>query len=162
MKIEIRKASEQDLPTLQLIAREVIDANYRPFLGDIGVDRFITSGAADAYVAEHLPDCELICAEDEIAGFAVCDGELIDLMMIAQHVHRKGLGSLLLQHCEDRLFNQFQEIRLESFEGNTQANNFYNKNAWHLTQRIADPRSGVNKYVFLKRQADQDHAIATT
>lgn len=156
MSIEFRNATTQDIAPLQALARCVIDTSYRPFLGDAGVDQFIASGAVDSYISENISDCELICDDGEIAGFASCKADLIDLMMIARHAHRNGLGSQLLQHCEALLFEQFKEIQLESFEGNIQANNFYQKHHWQLTQRIADPDSGVNKYLFIKRRSAND------
>jgi GNAT superfamily N-acetyltransferase len=156
MTIEFRKATTKDIAPLQALARRVIDTSYRPFLGDAGVDQFMASGAADSYVSENISDCVLICVDGEIAGFASCKAELIDLMMIAQHAHRSGLGSQLLEHCEALLFEQFEQIKLESFEGNIQANNFYQKHNWNLTQRLADPDSGINKYLFIKRRSTSD------
>lgn len=151
MGIEFRKAVQKDLELLQSLAKEVIDANYRPFLGDSGVEQFIHSGASDSYVKAHIDDCDVICEDGQIAGFAVCEEELIDLVMISEDARRQGLGSMLLQHCESRLFREFDEIHLESFEGNSQANDFYHKNRWQLTRCVADPESGVNKFVFTKR-----------
>lgn len=47
----IRPATEEDLGTLQALARRTIDACYRGFLGDEAVDWFIGSGASDSHVA---------------------------------------------------------------------------------------------------------------
>jgi len=150
MTIEFVNARAADIAPLQALARQAIDSNYRPFLGDAGVEQFIASGAADTYVSENINDCVLIHSDGELAGFASCKQDLIDLMMIAQHAQRNGLGGKLLQHCESLLFKQFEQIQLESFEGNIQANSFYQKHHWRLTQRIEDPNGGVNKYLFIK------------
>ena len=152
MTIEFVNARCADIAPLQALARHVIDTNYRPFLGDAGVDQFIASGVADTYVSENISDCVLIRSNGELAGFAICKQDLIDLMMIAQQTQRSGLGGKLLEHCESLLFKQFEQIKLESFEGNIQANTFYQKHHWRLTQRIEDAEGGVNKYLFIKRR----------
>jgi type II secretory pathway component HofQ len=43
-KIEIRKATEGDLPKMQNIARRTINRCYKSFLGEEGVDWYINSG----------------------------------------------------------------------------------------------------------------------
>ena len=152
MKTEIRKAAISDADILKKIARKTIDANYRSFLGDEGVDGFIGSGGSDKYVDENIDDCWVISSDFGIIGFAVCKADLIDLMMIEHDYHRQGYGTKLLKHCEQHLFNTFNEIKLESFEGNEKANNFYRKNGWSEIERNFDEMSGVNKLIFIKRR----------
>ncbi len=151
MKIEVRKAAKLDADTLKRIARKTIDANYRPFLGDEGVDWFIGSGASDKYVDENIDDCWIILNDGQIIGFSVCKANLIDLMMIDHDYHRLGHGSKLLKHCEQYLFKTSDEIKLESFEGNEKATNFYRKNGWSEIERNFDKMSGVNKLTFIKK-----------
>jgi ribosomal protein S18 acetylase RimI-like enzyme len=83
-------------------------------------------------------------------GYAVCKGNVIDLMMINQRLHRRGFGMKLLQHCEAALFRHYRELTLESFADNDQANNFYLKNGWENVERYFDRQSGVDKLVFRK------------
>ncbi len=152
MKINIRKAIIQDAAPLKNISRKTIDLNYRSFLGDEGVKWFIESGASDQYIDENIDNCWVIVNDSKIIGFSVCKGNLIDLMMIDHTYHRQGYGTTLLKHCEDHLFNSFNEIRLESFEGNVKANNFYYKNNWVEIERKFDKMSNVNKITFIKKK----------
>ncbi len=151
MKTEIRKAIIPDADTLKKIASRTIDANYRSFLGDEGVDWFISSGASDQYIDENIDECWIILSDYQIIGFSVCKENLIDLMMIDHDYHRHGYGTTLLKHCEQYLFNTFDEIKLESFEGNEKADNFYRKNGWSEIERNFDNMSGVNKLTFIKK-----------
>lgn len=63
------------------------------------------------------------------------------------------LGSKLLTYCEDALFKQYGEIKLENFEKNEKANNFYLKNGWTKAGMEYDKMSGGNKYKFTKQKA---------
>lgn len=156
MKAEIRKAVLQDADTLKTIARRTIDANYRLFLESEGVDRFIESGASDAIVEENIGDSWVILSNSQIVGFSICKGNLIDLMMIDHDYHRQGYGTTLLNYCEKRLLKTFDEIKVESYEGNEKANNFYRKNGWSEITRIFDELTGVNKIIFIKRSSQTE------
>ena len=74
-------------------------------------------------------------------------------MMINHEQHRIGLGSVLVKHCEKVLFEKYQELKLESFEYNEKANNFYLKKGWEILRTEHDEISGSNKYIFTKQQA---------
>ncbi len=149
MTKEIRKATVTDVDALKEIARRTIDANYRSFLSDEGVDWFIENGS-DQYVEENIDDCWVILNDSQIIGFSVCKENLIDLMMIDNDYHRQGYGTIILKHCEQHLFSTFSEIKLESFEGNEKANNFYLKNGWLEVEKRFDEMAGINKIIFNK------------
>lgn len=151
MKIEIRCAEKVDIETLKAISRRTISANYRSFLGDEAIDGFIESGAADQIVEDSIHHAFVILAEGYLVGFCVCQENLIDLLMIDHASHRKGLGTQLLNHCEQRLFKTYDELKLESFEPNNKANSFYKKNGWIEREIYFDNDTGVNKILFTKR-----------
>jgi GNAT superfamily N-acetyltransferase len=150
MKSEIRKSTVEESDQIKVIARQTIDANYRSFLGDEGVDWFIGSGASDQYISDNIDDCWVLLCGDQIMGFCVCKSNLIDLMMVHNNFHRLGYGTMLLKYCEEYLFRNFEEITLESFEGNDKANNFYRKNGWIEKERKFDEASSINKLIFTK------------
>jgi GNAT superfamily N-acetyltransferase len=139
------------LEKVQEMARRTISTNYRSFLGDEGVDWFIQNGESDRYISENLGDCLVLTTQDRIVGFCVCLADLVDLLMIDQDHHRQGLGSLLLGHCERVLFQDHEEITLETFEGNAKAMAFYRKNGWLEKERKVDETSGSSKVVLIKR-----------
>jgi ribosomal protein S18 acetylase RimI-like enzyme len=149
LKFEIRKAKKDDLDTIKAVACHTIDRNYRSFLGDEGVNWFI-NGPSDDYIEENIDICSVILVDGEVVGFSVCNENLIDLMMVNHEEHRKGIGTKLLHYCEEALFAAYDEIKVESFENNEKANNFYRKNGWKNITLESDPISGYNKHIFMK------------
>ena len=105
MQSKIRKSTSDDLERIQAIACRTIDLNYRSFLGDKGVDWFLESGASDKYIEDNIVDCWIIEAENDIIGFSVCKGNLLELMMVETSFHRKGYGGELLKFCEELMFS---------------------------------------------------------
>ena len=150
----VRRATEADLHRLQELARGTIDARYRSFLGDEGVDGFLDSGASDGYVVAGLADTEVLEVGGRTVGFFVCKENLIDLMMVDHDMHRRGYGTTLLRHAEAELLRSYDEIVLESFEDNDQANAFYRKNEWVEHERLFDEALGSNKIVFKKMRGE--------
>ena len=152
MKTIIRPALTSDTPALIDLSRRTISASYRPFLGDRSVDEFLESGAADDYVRVNLDRCSIIVCDRRVAGYAVCRENLIDLMMIDHTLHRRGLGTELLQWVEQAQA-EHGELRLESFAANEPANAFYRKNGWIDAGRCFDRDAGVDKILFRKPTA---------
>jgi ribosomal protein S18 acetylase RimI-like enzyme len=150
MNTRIRKANTADIKTLQEISRRTIKESYRSFLGEEAVTSYIDSGESDRYIEDNIDNCSIIILNKTIVGFSVCKKNIIDLMMIDSNFHRKGLGSILLQSKEEKLFKEYSELELESFEKNDKANNFYVKNGWIEISRFHD--SGINKILFRKRR----------
>ena len=78
--------------------------------------------------------------DQSVAAFTIYFDNLIHLMMVDVDMQRMGIGSQLLNHSEQRLFASDRTIiRLETFEGNQQAINFYLKNGW--TKNTWEPPS---------------------
>jgi len=151
--ILIRKAQPADLPTMQEIARRTIDKCYRSFLWNDGVDWFINSGESDRELQKHIRNCDVLLKDNVIVAFTIYFKDLIHLMMIEVSLHRTGLGSVLLAHSENQLFKRrISNIRLETFEGNHQAINFYQKNGWSITRKREDKEHGFIR-VFLEKKA---------
>jgi GNAT superfamily N-acetyltransferase len=148
MMIQIHKGSPADVGVLIALSRRTMRASSRPFLGDAAVEAFVGRGAVDQYVADHLEQSTVIVADGALLGYAVCNDNVIDLMMIHQPLHRRGFGTRLLQHCEASLFRHYRELTLESFADNDQANNFSLKNGWEQVARYVDRQSGVDKLIF--------------
>jgi GNAT superfamily N-acetyltransferase len=150
MMEQIRQASSADVETLIALSCRTIRASYGPFLGQEVVNAFIGSGAVDQYIGDHVEHSTVILADDDIVGYAVCRGPMIELMMIDQRLHRCGFGTRLLQHCEGALFVHYDALTLESFAGNHPANTFYRKHGWEQVDRYCDTGAGVNELVFRK------------
>jgi GNAT superfamily N-acetyltransferase len=117
-EIVIRKAQPDDLPEMQDIARRTIDKCYRSFLGADGVDWYINSGESDRELQKHIENCDVLLKENTIVAFTIYFEDLIHLMMVDVSLHRNGIGTRLLAHCERQLFARGNStIRLETFEG---------------------------------------------
>jgi GNAT superfamily N-acetyltransferase len=150
--ILIRKAQSNDLPIMQEIARRTIDKCYRSFLGDEGVDWFINSGEADKELQKYINNCDVVIQENIIVAFSIYFEDLIHLMMVDVVLHRTGIGSKLLAHSEHQLIAcGYITIRLETFEGNHQAINFYLKNGWSITMKQEDKEHGFIRVFFEKK-----------
>ncbi len=150
--IQIRKACADDLPRMQEIARRTIDKCYRSFLGDGSVDWFIHSGESDRELQKHIEECDVLLKDNAIVAFAIYFKDLIHLMMVDVCLHRTGIGSRLLAHSEIQLFARGNTtIRLETFEGNHQAINFYVKNGWSVTTKQKDKEHDFIRVFFEKQ-----------
>ena len=149
--IQIRKAILNDLRVIQEIARGTIDKSYRSFLGDELIDWFLSSGESDRELEYQLANCDVLLIDNSIAAFAIYFDDLIHLMMVDVYLHRNGLGSKLLAHTETQLFNSGNPvIRVETFEGNQQAVNFFKKNGWSIVRTEEDKESGFVRICFEK------------
>jgi ribosomal protein S18 acetylase RimI-like enzyme len=150
MDVQIREAMEADIEPLIVLSRRTISAHYRSFLGDKAVETFIDSGTIEAYIKDTLTQCSVLFVDGTMAGCCVTKDNVIDLIMIAHDLHRCGFGIRLLTHTVARLFQHYNGLMLESFEGNQKANNFYRKNGWKEVRRFHDASLGFHKLVFHK------------
>ncbi|MEU9865176.1 GNAT family N-acetyltransferase [Streptomyces sp. NPDC047971] len=134
----LRPALEKDVAALQDLARRTIDARYRSFLGDEGVDWFIDSGASDDHIESHFREGRLHCLEEgeDLVGLLIAEESTVDLLMIDVARQRQGLGKLLLTKAEQLLFAAYEEIRLETFASNVAAVAFYEACGWSSTGRL--------------------------
>lgn len=149
----IRKAQIKDLPHLQKIAKRTISNCYRSFLGDESVDWYINSGESDRELQKNIGNCDVMLENNKIIAFSIYFDDIIHLMMVDFTLHRKGIGLKLLEHTEKQLFAQGNSaIRLETFEGNRQAIDFYVKNNWNIIKKEKDKDHDFIR-VFFKKDA---------
>lgn len=148
----LRPALKEDVVALQELARRTIDARYRSFLGDEGVNWFINSGASDDHIESHFRKGHLHCLEagGGLVGLLITEKSTIDLLMIDVDRQRQGLGKLLLSQAEQLLFAEYQEIRLESFAANLTAVAFYEACGWSVSGRLES--DGPDRIEFRRRR----------
>ena len=156
----VRPALREDLAALQALARRTIDASYRSFLGNEGVDWFINSGASDEHIERHFHQGHVSCieADGEIVGLMILDGPTVDLMMIDARRHRQGLGTVLLSRAEEVLFTQYRDIRLETFVGNKAAIAFYEACGWLAAGQMDSGSEMPAKIEFVKHRREESTA----
>ena len=150
MEAQIREATAVDIKPLVMISRKTISDNYSSFLGDRAVSAYIESGAVDQYVADNIQRCIVIVEDGEALGYSITKKNLIDLMMVDTDHHRRGLGTSLLRHVEDMLFDMYENLMLESFKDNVKANAFYRKCGWVEVRTFTDDQSRMEKIEFRK------------
>jgi ribosomal protein S18 acetylase RimI-like enzyme len=156
----VRPALLGDLVVLQELAHRTIDASYRSFLGNAGVDWFINSGASDDHIQSHFRQGHVYCmeADGEIVGLMILDGPTVDLMMIDVRRHRQGLGKVLLSRAEEALLTQYRDIRLETFVGNKAAIAFYEACGWLAAGQMDSGSEMPAKIEFVKHRREESTA----
>lgn len=151
-KMQLRPAVANDLKYLQKIANDVIDKNYRSFLGDEAVDYFIESGASNNHMKENIGDTTVAIVKEEIVALCICKSNLVDLIMVKNEFHRQGVGTRFLSEICKQLFCHYTEIHLESFEKNVKANQFYKKNGWVIEKIVLDEEVNDNRVYYVKQK----------
>ncbi|WP_052878406.1 GNAT family N-acetyltransferase [Vibrio coralliirubri] len=149
----IRKAQAFDLASIQELARDTINACYRSFLGDEGVDWFINSGESDKEVEKQLSNCVVLESNNQIQGYCVFENDFVHILMVSPNIQRSGFGATLLKHVENEMSTLGHEhYRLETFKGNEQAIQFYLKNGWSIDREETDEEFGFVR-VYLSKNA---------
>jgi len=157
-----KRTDASDLECIQMIARKTVDHSYRYFLGDEIVDHYLNSGHLEAHLSNHINNTWALYKGNNILGFSICIDNVIDFMMVDADYHRQGLGTKLLQCCEDLLFENHQVIALESYEKNYKACEFYEANNWRKVAKYIDSKNNEVKYIFrkhLRAETDLLHSL---
>lgn len=134
-EIEFKQAIPIDSTKIKELSRRVIQTNYPAFLGEGAVREFIDSGMADKEIDDNIANCTIMMLDGAILGFAVVIENLLHLIMIDTPNQNKGYGSVLIKHIEQRLFESYTEIHLQTFEDNSNALQFYLKNGWAIKEK---------------------------
>jgi GNAT superfamily N-acetyltransferase len=130
--MHIRKAKTDDIQTLQEIAKRVIRNNYTSFLGQDNVAYFIDSGQSDKEIEDGIKSCFVMRQNETIIGYAVVRNDLLHLIMIDVPYQHKGYGVEFLAFIEQKMFDTYSEIKLQTFEKNIDTIRFYEKNGWAI------------------------------
>ncbi len=132
----IRPATKEDLPAIEALANRTLNRRSRTFTGEENVERSNSEPLMREDIASHLSHCKVMLKNDLMVGFIIYFDNLIHLMIIDPDLQREGLGTYLLAYAETQLFDQGNSIiRLETYEDNRQAMNFYKKNGWSITKK---------------------------
>lgn len=149
-----RLAVTEDLPILKGIARDVIESCYSSFLSLEAIRAYIDSGQSDREIENGAGDCVLMLdVEERILGFAITQESTLHLLMIVSERQNRGYGSKLLRHVEDKLFDRYETICLQSFKRNCSANRFYEKNGWTVVREEYISEMGLEMLFFEKTRA---------
>ena len=150
----IRPAETVDFDALVALSERTVLARYPPFLGAKAVRDYLASGAVESFFRDSLERCFVIEEDEVTAGVGAYKGAMVDLIMIDAERQGRGLGTVLLEHLENLLFEKSAELSLESFEHNEQANTFYRKRGWLTVDRYDDKEYGIPLIRMRKRRDD--------
>ncbi|KUJ80783.1 hypothetical protein AVO45_07060 [Ruegeria marisrubri] len=136
---------------VQAIARETLRKTASVFLGEETVAGFIESGQSDAEIADHISNLYVARLNGRIVGFAIYWEGFIHLMMVDVTLHREGVGTAILDWCENQMRAEgHEQARLETFVGNAQAIGFYLANGWTEVHRDGPEAGDFAKATFEK------------
>ena len=156
MKPTIHPAKTSDFDILIAVSARTIRASYSTFLGAETVENWMECGTIETYFRENLSRCLVLRENKAIRGFAVAKDNLIDLLMIDHDHQRRGLGRLLLAHLEAKLFAIHPRLRLECFEQNDAANDFYKSQGWVAGKSFIDSETGIAMVTLEKSRSVAD------
>jgi ribosomal protein S18 acetylase RimI-like enzyme len=138
-------ATNANLPILVKIARKIISKNYNAFLEKNVIKEYLKSEECDKEIIANINNCIIMKLENKIIGFSIILENKLHLI-IKRKYQNKGHGTIMLKHIEEKTFERYSIIELQSFEKNNIANNFYEKNGWKISEKINNDNLEMNKY----------------
>ncbi len=147
-----RDATREDEALLTLLAQKTISACYRRFLGIDKVVELMESGAINEYIVANLGKryCPIQLVENEAVGFAVCQENIIDMLIVDYRYHQRGLGKQLLAHCEAHMFKDHAELGAQCFDQDEAANKLFSKRGWKKTLAHYDKKLDARTILYQK------------
>ncbi|MDL2324270.1 GNAT family N-acetyltransferase [Ruminococcaceae bacterium OttesenSCG-928-A16] len=106
--------------------------------------QFIDSGQSDREIEIGMEHCYIVQEGDIIAGFVITNDDVLHLIMIDVPYQNKGCGAKLLAFIEQQMFNHYPTIKVQTFEENSSAIRFYEKNGWRIKSVEHINEMGVN------------------
>ncbi len=146
-----RPARESDIPQILKLFKDSLPQSYGSFI-DMACDNpWLHGTAADEYVARTLPD--MTVAEDAqgtVVAFGVRQGNFIDILWVRLERRGEGLGTQMMDEFEARIAEEHETARLECFEPNTPAIEFYRRRGYTIERTYFVEDAGVNTAVMTK------------
>ncbi|MFI3200513.1 MAG: GNAT family N-acetyltransferase [Eubacteriales bacterium] len=141
MQYFIRKAQRCDIELLIELVREIWDQCFRSFLEDESITSYLEgleSGLAREGIVESLSNSYILERDQEIIGYCVWIGSLLQMFMIAPSYQGMGVGAYFLQETMKEAMKGFLGVHLECFEKNQRAVRFYEKMGFGVVGREYD------------------------
>ena len=150
--IRTRPARESDIPQILKLFKDSLPQSYGDFIDMAHHNPWLHGTAADEYVARTLPD--MTVAEDArgtVVAFGVLQGNFVDLLWVRLERRGEGLGTQMMDEFEARIAEEHETARLECFEPNTPAIEFYRRRGYSIEQTYFVEDAGVNTAVMTKK-----------
>ena len=150
--IHTRPARESDIPQILKLFKDSLPQSYGGFIDMTHDNEWLHGTAADEYVARTLPD--MTVAEDAqgtVVAFGVLQGNFVDLLWVRLERRGEGLGTQMMAEFEARIAAEHETARLECFEPNTPAIEFYRSRGYTIERTYFVEDAGVNTAVMTKK-----------
>jgi putative acetyltransferase len=121
----IRPLKESDIPTIRNIYEKANNSNC------LSVEKDHFRSDAKKYVSETIHKCEnLVCEIDgSVIGIISVSTDYIEGLFVHSDHFGKGIGKELLTH----FLNKKKYLRLQVYEQNSRAINFYSRNGFKIS-----------------------------
>lgn len=150
--IHTRSARESDIPQVLKLFKDSLVRSYGGFIDMAQDNPWLHGTAADEYVARTLPN--MTVAEDvqgTVVAFGVLQGNFVDLLWVRLERRGEGLGTQMMDEFEARIAEEHETARLECFEPNTPAIEFYRRRGYTIERTYFVEDAGVNTAVMVKK-----------
>ena len=150
--IHTRPARESDIPQILKLFKDSLPQSYGGFIDMTQGNPWLHGTAADEYVARTLPD--MTVAEDvqgTVVAFGVLQGNFVDVLWVRLECRGEGLGTQMMDEFEARIAEEHEAARLECFEPNTPAIEFYRRRGYTIERTYFVEDAGVNTAVMVKK-----------
>jgi len=142
-----RKARENELQYLIDTTEKIIKYNYGMFLeNDIIILNFSEKEKSEKYIFKNLNECLIMELNNKKIGFSITSENKIHLLIIDKKYQNKNYGKYFLKYLEDKLFEKYNTIELQSFPANIAANTFYENNGWKCNEKVIIGNIEMYKY----------------
>jgi ribosomal protein S18 acetylase RimI-like enzyme len=147
---ELRPATQDDVEAIAEMQQASLVETYEPFLGRVVVEEFVARGNVERYFRERWRQATVATHRGTIAGVAVLDGTLLDLLWVDAARRSEGIGGALLEEAERRAALTGHELLLEVWRVNRPAVDFYERHGFTVARTFDDPETGLEKLLMRK------------
>lgn len=127
--MNIRPATQRDVPALQTLLRRSWLTIWAPELAFETVQRFAATDPAGHYARDKWREF-MVAAEGGILGMFHVEGDHLHAIHLDPAHKRRGIGTRLMDEAERRVARGHNEARLEVLAFNRPAIAFYEQRSW--------------------------------
>ena len=146
----IREATEADLAEIIQVCRESIAETYGSFIEKEKMEPWVHGDEVEKFVTANWRNILVADVEGRILGVVSITGDTIDLLWVKLGFRGRGLGAVLMEKTEARIFSENGKAKVECFEPNTASLAFYKGRGFFPVETNFDEESGVNKVLMEK------------
>jgi putative acetyltransferase len=140
----IRATAKADVEAIVELCKRSMAATYGHIFDDDQLRPWLAGPETLNYVSNAIGNTWVFETGEAIAGVLVVADDLIELLWIDEGARGRGIGKQLMAHAES-LIAGHEQGRLECFEQNLNAIEFYEHLGWEITRGFDDPLSGARK-----------------